>query len=192
MTETTFVYPYPELNADLLQRTLDHIRTVPEGWNQKAWRKVFTDEDGIATLGPTLCGTAMCFAGEAVHLHEPEAWLINAAVIAEVAQSRDAELTREISYLAEYVLVPGAGHVPVPARIAELRGVSPLAPALTAGQRAMHLLGLTADEADTLFDESNTLTELEAMVAALLRGERSDAALYAARDALYEARDGAG
>lgn len=173
---------YPTLNADLLQRTLDHIREAPEGWNQRTWRKVFTDDNEIATLGPTMCGTAMCFAGEAVHLHDPSAWLINTEVIAKVAQARDVELTREIGYLAEYVLIDSAAsHVSIPKEIADLRGVGTWCAAVTAHFRAIELLGITRAEADALFDEDNAFEELEAMVAALLAGQRGYDALCAAR-----------
>lgn len=183
MTETT-VTTYPALNVDLLQRTLDHIKEVPEGWDQNTWRKILTDDNEIATLGPTMCGTAMCFAGEAVHLHDPNAWLINTEVIAKVAQAQDYELSREISYLSEYVLVDSAGyHVDVPEAIAALRGIGTWCPAVTANIRAIELLGITRAEADALFDETNTLEQLEAMVASLLAGQRG-------YDALCDARGG--
>lgn len=176
---------YPTLNADLLQRTLDHIREVPQGWDQNTWRKILTDDNEIATLGPTLCGTVMCFAGEAVHLHDPNAWLINTEVITKVAQAQDYELTREISYLAEYVLTDQASYVDVPESIAALRGVPRTCPAMTANARAIELLGITRTEADALFDEGNTLEQLEAMVAALLAGQRG-------YDALCDTRGGGG
>lgn len=186
----------PTLNADLLQRTLDHIRTAPEGWDQGTWRAILRDDNGIATLGPTMCGTAMCFAGEAVHLHDPDAWLINTDVITKVAQAKDFSLSVEISYLAEYVLLDDpalGGYVDVPSSIAELRGVPTTCQAVTANARAIELLGITRSEADALFDENNTLDALEAMVAALLEGQRGFDALCAARgDADVEDSDGSG
>lgn len=40
------------INTDLLRRTLTHIETHPDTWDQRAWR----------------CGTTMCFAGHAATL----------------------------------------------------------------------------------------------------------------------------
>lgn len=41
-----------ELNIELLEKTMQHIETHPEDWNQETWR----------------CGTGMCFAGHAATL----------------------------------------------------------------------------------------------------------------------------
>lgn len=179
---TTYI---PTLNADLLQRTLDHIKTAPEGWDQGTWRTILRDDHGIVTLGPTMCGTPMCFAGEAVHLHDPDSWLINAEVITKVAQAKDFGLSTEISFLSEYVLLDDparGGYVDIPESVAALRGVPQICQAVTALQRAIELLGITKAEADVLFEEDNSLEQLEAMVAALLRGERGGDALCIARD----------
>ena len=51
----------PNLNKDLLIRTMDHIRKHPEQWEQSVWRD--TTEFG--------CGTQACLAGWAAELGSP-------------------------------------------------------------------------------------------------------------------------
>lgn len=177
---------YPMLNADLLQRTLTHIIDSPAGWDQNVWRSIYKDADQIATLGATQCGAAMCFAGEAIQLHDPEAWLINAEVITELARRRDRELTLVLDYYAEYVLDPSGIPLEIDEEIAVLRGVPSTVVVKSAMTQARDLLGLGADEANVLFDESNSLTDLQAMVATLLAGFRGAENLAAVR---YDIRE---
>lgn len=168
---------YPTLNTRLLTRTLQHIQMAPKGWNQKVWRQVLTDPVGIAMLGDTACGTAMCFAGEAAELAGKHEWLVNKSVIAKAHATKDRYLSADAYRYAELVLVdkdfPGAYyHEYLPERLLQARGLVGAQWTVSAQTYAIEVLGLDGEEATVLFNEKNTLEDLESMVQTLLEGNR--------------------
>ncbi len=52
-------------NVDLLERTLGHIETNPDTWDQATW------------VRPADCGTALCFAGHAIAIAHPDAQFLS-------------------------------------------------------------------------------------------------------------------
>ena len=183
----------PDLNADLLTKTLDHITADPEGWEQGSWRKVLTDSDQVIKALPSPCGAYMCFAGDAVHLAEPNSYLATPDLLKKVTalKKTDLPLARKLSEecreVLECVIAPPdptgilATHW-VSKDFAQLRGGLQAYPVdeqghvkvtvMMSSERARELLGLTSLEAGALFHGDNGLEALEGMVDALLTGTR--------------------
>ena len=155
-------------NAELLQKTLEHIKENEAAWKQSVWREVPGLDIGMPQLLPTMCGTAMCFAGEAITIAEPDAWLISTDDIKKAIKAKsDAEVMRKIDNLIEKVKTDW--------QYSHSTETHPLTGerfnVTSASQYAEHLLDLTRDQAAILFHENNDLDDLEEMVNRLISGE---------------------
>lgn len=61
--------PYQgEIGKTLAQGVIDHIRHVPESWNQSVFADEFTHRETIGVQAP-ICGSAACLAGWTASLH---------------------------------------------------------------------------------------------------------------------------
>ena len=90
-------------NVPLLRRTLAHIETKPDTWEQSSWRSQ-------CHAG---CGTAYCFAGWAVVLHGGKFAVGDAGELADTvvpagADPADRDQWRFVAdYAAEILGIPG-------------------------------------------------------------------------------------
>lgn len=134
-----------ERNQELLARVLDHIEHNQETWDQSVWAQVFNRPHPEAEGSGTSCKAAYCFAG----------WT---AILEGVESPKTAYIASDWGITADLRSVetgwPGysAGD-PLPVRD-------------WAGQR----LGISACEADQLFNGTNKLSDVREMVGGLIRG----------------------
>lgn len=146
--------PTYEWNSELAHTILDIIRANPKLWNQDMWAhtmKLPTEEEAgdlaVDQASTELCGTAMCFAGWAVELEVGIDWLWPAG-FGVVAQPAPV----------------GSGF-----HFADWGGIWPIQSWNSTGAS---LLGLTEEEAEVLFEGTNTLYIIEGLVAAKDAGDK--------------------
>lgn len=103
--------------ADLMRQVMGAIEGADGHWDQTQWRQVLRDEDDVdpdiartgqfgLTADDAACGTAMCFAGWAVHLapRERVRYLVTPAMVVAARRSGDANLLALLDYYSTKVL----------------------------------------------------------------------------------------
>lgn len=185
---------YPQLNEDLLKKTVQHIETQRAGWKQSVWREFNVDDDGIVDTMPNPCYTAMCFAGETAFL-AGEQYLVTGEHVAKIRALEDKELAAELTYLVHEIshLVLDSEAVITAKEFTDfsehaaafysVTGIDPQTRVTAVAYRSRELLGLTEGESGLLYSGVNTFDDIKALVEALLSGKRGWDELYEARDA---------
>lgn len=154
----------PAPNMELIEDILDTIKNDPKHWNQGAWVSdldgdpvapdvLATDTEGRPFI-PVDCGTAMCFAGWAVH-KTGGLFLSDEYVLYDRAVDTDVDGESDVVGFTVWV---EDGEEPDGERMVDVLGIP-------VWLRAKKLLGLTSGERLNLFDGNNGLEQIEEVVA---------------------------
>jgi hypothetical protein len=156
-------------NIKMLEKTLDVIKANKKRWDQGMWRGLIDPkarkkvmEDPNATPA---CGTAMCFAGWAVSLDRGR-WAVSDKTLFDltVNYEENGEWDPRLAYEDKLI----ARKSEIEAGLTDMDNGKHY---ISVEQRARNVLGLTQREANVLFSGDNNLSDLNALVKKLKKGE---------------------
>lgn len=157
------------VNIERIDRALDEIRAHPERHFQRAWLTSLAPQpdDASASDAPLTCGTGGCIAGLAMLQEYPDGKPVSLCAWAVKDVDEDHWDGLEMPDGAVY----------------------------SVSRQAQRLFGLNEEQADTLFEASNTLRDLEAIRDALAANPNADGndlydAINLARGVLVEPEGG--
>lgn len=156
-------------NVDLLDRTMKHIEENEVGWNQSSWRSVEGLTLGRPQLLPTVCGTAMCFAGEAVTLDGRYEWMITTADLKKITKGTPHRTLSLMDSMLDAVKVDDS--YPHSTFYLEHPLTGEIHKVARAEQVGRFVLDLDYTESDMLFTERNGMEDLKMMVEAFKEGK---------------------
>ncbi|MET7771415.1 hypothetical protein [Nocardia sp. NPDC005366] len=131
----------------------DHPRHPGLTWDQTYYREVDVEDVVYADNGAPVCATAMCFAGWVVELDPEVDWAYDS-------------MTLRVNELTDHTTSPP---ITLSAGLTTAVDLS-TGHRLYADEYAQRRLGLTSDQAATLFLWSNTLDDLAEIIDRISRG----------------------